>query len=55
MIDPVLYGKPLRKTLKGYFKLRISDYRLVYTVKKKIVTVLIVAIAHRKEIYKKLK
>jgi len=26
---PHQYGQPLRKTLKGYWKLRVGDYRIV--------------------------
>lgn len=46
---PHQYGKPLRKTLKGYWKLRVGDYRVVF----KIVTseVWILGIRHRKAIY----
>ncbi len=32
MTEPALYGKPLRATLKGYWKLRVGDYRVVYSV-----------------------
>ena len=51
MIDPVKYGNPLRKTLKGYRKLRIGDYRIVYKVENEYIFIL--GICHRKEIYKK--
>ncbi|WHZ29084.1 MAG: hypothetical protein OJF51_003884 [Nitrospira sp.] len=26
------YGTPLRKTLRGYWKLRVGDYRVVYKI-----------------------
>ena len=26
------YGEPLRKSLKGYWKLRVGDYRVVFRV-----------------------
>jgi len=29
---PHEYGKPLRKSLKGYWKLRVGDYRVVFKV-----------------------
>ena len=46
---PERYGEPLRGTLKGYWKLRIGDYRVVY----KIVgtEVWIFGILHRRRIY----
>lgn len=51
MVDPVGFGKPLRYSLKGHRRLRVSDYRIVYRidVESKIVT--IVAIKHRKDVY----
>ena len=27
---PEVYGKPLQRTLKGYWKLRVGDYRIVF-------------------------
>jgi addiction module RelE/StbE family toxin len=49
MIDPISFGKPLRYTLKGYRRLRVSDYRIVYRIESE--TVVIVAIKHRKDVY----
>ena len=47
---PHEYGEPLRKTLKGYWKLRVGDYRVVFKIMKSEVCIL--GIRHRKEIYK---
>jgi mRNA interferase RelE/StbE len=47
--EPTLYGKPLRATLKGYWKLRVGDYRVVFCINKN--EVIIYAICHRKEVY----
>jgi len=52
MSDPVRFGLPLRNNLKGLFKLRIGDYRIIYSISKKIVTVHVIKIGHRKEVYK---
>ena len=30
--EPELFGQPLRKSLKGYRKLRVGDYRVLYVV-----------------------
>ena len=48
MTEPALYGKPLRATLKGYWKLRVGDYRVVYSVHASEVVIYVVR--HRKEI-----
>ena len=47
---PHEYGEPLRKTLKGYWKLRVGDYRVVFKIMKTEVWIL--GIRHGKEIYK---
>jgi mRNA-degrading endonuclease RelE of RelBE toxin-antitoxin system len=51
MVDPVGLGKPLQYSLKGHRRLRVGDYRVIFTINliKRVVT--IVAIKHRKEIY----
>jgi mRNA interferase RelE/StbE len=51
MIDPIGFGKPLRYSLKGHRRLRVSDYRIVYRIEAKTNMVLIVAIKHRKDVY----
>ena len=51
MVDPIKYGDPLRKTLKGYRKVRVGDYRIVYKIEGEYIYIL--GIRHRKEIYKK--
>jgi mRNA interferase RelE/StbE len=47
---PVEFGKPLRYSLKGARRLRVEDWRVVYTIEPPDV-VLIVKIGHRKEVY----
>lgn len=49
--NPVGYGKPLRYSLKGYRRLRVGDYRIVYSINEKDKIVIILAIKHRKDIY----
>lgn len=46
---PHEYGLPLRKTLKGYWKLRVGDYRVVFKIVGN--EVLIFGIRHRKDVY----
>lgn len=50
-VDPISFGKPLRYSLKGYRRLRVSDYRVVYRIIPEKDAILIVAIKHRKEVY----
>ena len=55
MFDPVAFGKPLRYSLKGHRRLRVSDYRIIYRIEQETSTVIIIAIKHRKEIYQEIK
>jgi len=50
--NPSQLGKPLHYKLKGYWRLRVSNYRIVYHIKDADKTVSIIAIKHRKDIYK---
>jgi len=50
---PHLYGEPLRKTLRGYWKLRIGDYRVVFKIVAEEVWIL--GIIHRKKVYEAIK
>ncbi len=47
---PRIVPEPLTGELKGTFKLRIGDWRVVYTVEGE--TIVIQFIGHRREIYK---
>ena len=51
MIDPIHFGKPLRFNLKGHRRLRVGDYRVVYTLDIDIKLVIITVIKHRKDVY----
>ena len=46
---PQNYGEPLRKSLKGYWKLRVGDYRVVFKLIESEVWIL--GIRHRKSVY----
>lgn len=47
--EPAKYGKPLRGTLAGYWKLRVADWRVVYAIYGNEVVVF--AIKHRSRVY----
>ena len=50
---PHLYGEPLRKTLRGYWKLRVGDYRVVFKIADEEVWIL--SIIHRNKVYEEIK
>ncbi len=47
-------GKPLSHELAGLRSLRTSEYRVIYRLKGGELLILVVAVGHRREIYKKL-
>lgn len=49
MTCPDLYGKPLRRSLKGYRKLRAGDYRIIFKIEGQSVKILV--ITHRSAVY----
>jgi len=53
MVDPLRFGLPLRRSLKGLMKLRVGDYRIIYSIQQQTVTVYVIKIGHRREVYDK--
>ena len=51
--NPTQQGKALTGKLKGIWRYRVGDYRLFAEIRNKELVILILEIAHRKEIYKK--
>lgn len=52
-VNPRLWGKQLKgDELSEYWRYRVGDYRVLCVIKDNIVTVEVVSIGHRKEIYK---
>ena len=48
--QPEVFGVPLRKSLRGYRKLRVGDYRVIFRIEKMVIKILV--IAHRSVVYK---
>ncbi len=46
-------NKKLSGELRGRYAVRVWPYRIIYTIEKSIVTVTVVAIGHRKDVYEK--
>lgn len=47
--SPDLYGKRLRRSLKGYWKMRVGDYRVIYKIESQVVKIIL--IKHRSVVY----
>ncbi len=50
MVNPIKYGFYLRGSLRGYRKLRVGDWRIIYRIVDKEIR--IIAIGNRKDVYK---
>lgn len=45
-------GKPLKHKLKGQLSLRVGVYRIIYTIERQKITVCILDIGHRRDVYR---
>ncbi len=50
--SPRQIGKALQGDLKGLWRYRVGDYRLIAQIKDNELIILVVELGHRKEIYK---
>jgi mRNA interferase RelE/StbE len=51
MVNPALYLEPLTGDFTGYYKFRVGDYRLICAKENDKLTVIVIEMGHRKEIY----
>jgi mRNA interferase RelE/StbE len=49
--EPARFGAPLSGSLRGYWKLRVGDYRVVFKVTWRAVWIL--AVVHRRDVYER--
>jgi mRNA interferase RelE/StbE len=50
--NPRSIGEALQGQLKKFWKYRIGDYRLLCSIEDKTVTILVLRVDHRREVYK---
>jgi len=50
--NPRRMGKPLKGDLSGFWSARRGEYRVVYEIDDDVVTVIILRIGHRRDIYR---
>ena len=48
-LDPKAYGKALIGPLKGYWRLRVDDYRVIYSILEKQIIVKVIKIGIRRD------
>lgn len=49
--DPTSFGKPLRRDKFGLWRYRVRDYRIICKIYNDELTVLVIRLGHRKDIY----
>ena len=49
--DPRRFGRPLARDLKGLWRYRVGDYRIVASIEEDRFVVLVVTVGHRREVY----
>lgn len=52
--NPFPSGSKLLKGFSGFYRIRVGDYRVIYSVQRNVITITIAAIGHRGDIYKKI-
>jgi mRNA interferase RelE/StbE len=50
--DPLPPGVKKLKNSDGLYRVRVSDYRIIYRIEQDILTILVVRIGHRREVYR---
>jgi len=50
--DPRLLGKMLAGELEGMIRYRVEDYRLICRLEDLTLTILVIEVGHRREIYR---
>lgn len=49
--DPLNLGKSLSGNLRGFYRYRIGDYRVIYQIIREEIVIEVVRIGHRKDVY----
>ena len=50
-VDPRQFGKPLRGPLKGFWRYRVGDYRILCRLEGGTLTVVVISVGHRSRVY----
>ncbi len=50
---PIALGKPLKGIFRGLFRYRCGDYRVIYSIDRRDEVMLVLAVGHRKDVYRR--
>ena len=51
--NPRQLGEALKGNMQSFWRYRVGDYRLICSIEDKVLTVVVLRVKHRKEVYKK--
>ncbi len=51
-VNPRQWGKPLHGDKRGLWRYRVPDYRLICEIQDEKITILVLRVGHRKDIYR---
>ncbi len=51
--DPKRFGEALRHDLSGFWKYRVGEYRIICDIQNETVTVLLLRVGHRRNVYER--
>lgn len=51
--DPRSIGKGLTGNLAGLWRYRVGDYRIICDIEDAVLVILVIDVAHRREVYKR--
>jgi mRNA interferase RelE/StbE len=46
-------GQPLKGEWKGLYRYRVGDFRIIYRIRRRELVVIVIAIGHRREVYRR--
>ena len=49
--DPRARGKGLKSNLAGLWRYRIGDYRMICEIRDEVLTIMVLKIGHRRDVY----
>jgi mRNA interferase RelE/StbE len=50
--NPRQWGRPLQVEKRGLWRYRVGDYRLICDIQDAIITLLVLEVGHRKDVYR---
>lgn len=52
LLDPREIGEPLAGNMRGHWRYRVGDYRIICNIQDRELIVLVIKIGHRREVYR---